>query len=102
MRNRTAPQNDADVRRLLREAGCERALQLCRLKGWDTAPVECVLARGDCWNLKQLAVGGRNMQQLGLRGKEVGAMLNRLLDQVVEGTLPNDADALLKWAEQNG
>ena len=102
MRNRTAPQNDADVRRLLREAGCERALQLCRLKGWDTAPVECVLARGDCWNLKQLAVGGRDMQQLGLRGKEVGAMLNRLLDQVVEGTLPNDADALLKWAKQNG
>ena len=42
------------------------------------------------------------MQQLGLRGKEVGAMLNRLLDQVVEGTLPNDADALLKWAKQNG
>ena len=61
-----------------------------------------MLARGDCWNLKQMAVGGRDMQQLGLRGKEVGAMLNRLLDQVVEGALPNDADALLKWAEQNG
>ena len=70
-RNRTAPQNDADVRRLLREAGCERALQLCRLKGWDTAQVEARAARGDCWNLKQMAVGGRDMQQLGLRGKKL-------------------------------
>ena len=53
-----------------------------------------------CLSLKDLKVGGREMLDLGLRGKAVGAMLERLLDGVLEGRLPNEREALLEAAKE--
>ena len=58
-----------------------------------------LLAEGACVSLKQLAVDGRDLTALGLRGPAVGQVLCALLDAVVDGDLANDRTALLERAQ---
>ena len=55
-----------------------------------------ITAQGDCLSLKQLAVTGRDVMELGVKqGREIGEILNWLLEQVVEVPEYNDKDWLL-------
>lgn len=56
-------------------------------------------AREGRFTLKSLAVNGSDLMELGLRGKQIGDCLNRLLEQVLSGTLPNEKAALLQAAK---
>lgn len=50
-----------------------------------------------CTSISQLAVNGGDIKALGIKqGREVGEILERLLDGVVDGTLENERQALLK------
>lgn len=60
-----------------------------------------LLAENACFTLRDLAVNGRDLMALGYTGRDIGLQLNALLEQVVEGTLPNDRTALLNAAKQN-
>jgi len=59
-----------------------------------------LLAQRACFSLKNLAVNGRDCMTAGLQGKEIGRALQRLLEQVSEGNLPNERDILLRSLEQ--
>ena len=48
-----------------------------------------------CLSLKDLAVNGHDLTELGIRGKAIGETLNRLLDAVIDETVPNERSALL-------
>ena len=66
-------------------------------------PVEAlldeVLAESSCLGLKDLAVNGRDLLEVGYTpGKELGTCLNRLLELVLDETLPNEKEALLRQA----
>ena len=67
--------------------------------------VEAVLNRllteQSCFSLKRLAVNGRDMMDLGLRGPEIGIELERLLTAVIDGELPNEQAVLLKNSKEN-
>ncbi len=54
-----------------------------------------VLAEGDVISVSALAVNGNDLQQIGLRGKQIGQMLLHLLSLVMEEKVPNHTDALL-------
>ena len=71
---------------------------------WQTGQLDAVeavldslLAQDACFTLRHLAVDGRDMMALGLRGREIGEALDALLTRVAEGELPNEKDALLAW-----
>lgn len=49
-----------------------------------------------CLSLRDLAVNGTDCIGMGLRGKEIGAALQHLLEQVSEGALPNERKILLE------
>lgn len=55
-----------------------------------------LLSRRPCLTLRDLAVNGRDALAAGLSGPAVGRALNRLLEQVAEGALPNDRALLLE------
>lgn len=61
---------------------------------------EAILAEKACLNLGSLAVKGQDMTALGLRGREIGAMLSLLLDRVIDGDLENDREILIEYAEK--
>ena len=63
--------------------------------------LEQVLAQNACFSLKQLAVNGRDLLALGLRGPAIGETLEALLNRVVDGELPNDREALLKSLQES-
>lgn len=103
----------ACVGRWLRRLGPERFFQLLQLMKADGASclpgqppreeldqaaglARTILAQAPCLTLKDLAVNGRDALAAGLSGPAIGLALNRLLDQVAEGSLPNEREILLE------
>ena len=60
--------------------------------------LEEIRTENACLTLKDLAVNGQDMLALGLKGPQIGKTLNALLDAVLEERLPNDREALLRYA----
>jgi len=58
-------------------------------------------AESACFSLKDLAVNGRDLMALGYEGPAVGRCLDRLLELVMDGALPNEKSILLTQAEQD-
>ena len=57
-----------------------------------------IRAENACLRLQDLAMNGKDMMALGLRGPDIGKTLNALLDAVLEERVPNDREALLREA----
>ena len=62
--------------------------------------LEEIRSEDGCLSLKDLAVNGNDLVKIGFSGRTIGTMLNWLLDQVMEETLPNDREILLAWAQR--
>ena len=98
---------EVGLRRLLRDHPAEtvaRLLAVSECKGKETHEakelLQTILLRGDCISLSALAVGGNDLIALGIpAGKQVGALLDDLLDRVIDGSLPNEKAALLTAAK---
>lgn len=57
-------------------------------------------AENACLTIKDLAVNGSDLIRLGyVPGKQLGACLQQLLEQVLDEKLPNEAEALLRHAK---
>ena len=54
-----------------------------------------LLEQQTCFSLKDLCIKGNDCLGIGLKGKEIGSALQFLLEQVSEGELPNELEALL-------
>ena len=60
-----------------------------------------ILAGKDCFTIRDLAVNGRDLIACGLqRGPSMGRILQYLLDEVIDGNLPNEKNALLEAARK--
>ena len=62
--------------------------------------LEEIRSEDGCLSLKDLAVKGNDLVQIGFSGRTIGLMLNWLLDQVMEENLPNERSVLLDWAQR--
>ena len=60
--------------------------------------LRAVLRSGECFSLKHLAVTGDDLLGLGLRGRDLGEMLNFLLEYVMEYPDNNRRELLLSLA----
>ena len=60
-----------------------------------------VVANGDCVSLKQLAVNGKDIIELGVMpGKQLGEMLEQLLQKVLDNPTLNQKEILLSLAKE--
>ena len=66
--------------------------------GSSSRELKAVLKSGECFSMKHLAVGGDDLTALGLKGRELGEMLNFLLDYVIEYPDNNRRELLLSLA----
>ena len=77
---------------------------LCRGRAADIDRAEAILddllARQSCFSLRELAVRGNDLTAMGLRGPAVGEALQKLLDAVMDGSVPNERPALLALAQK--
>lgn len=59
-----------------------------------------ILENNECFSLKQLAVNGNNLKEIGIAdGKTIHAVLEKLLLAVIEERCPNEKTALLEYAK---
>ena len=59
-----------------------------------------IVKAGDCVSLKTLAVSGKDLMEAGMKpGKEMGEMLQKLLEAVLEEPGKNTKEELLKLYE---
>ena len=57
-----------------------------------------VIASNDAFSLKQLAVNGNDVLELGVpAGPRIGELLDAALDAVIEEKLPNERDTLIAF-----
>ena len=109
------PNRDRSIHKWLGRLGPETFFQLLEVKRADgmgqahelvedrlteldemKTKAEEIVAQGQCFSLKDLAVSGRDMIAAGVApGPEVGRVLNGLLGQVLNGLVPNNREALL-------
>lgn len=116
--DRDIPRTDKSIRRALRALGEQDLRRLIEVKRADNlaqAPefhdrqleidkaeqiLEKLLVEDACFSLKQLAVNGKDLTEIGLSGPAVGKVLNALLDAVVNEELPNEREVLLDAAQK--
>ena len=56
-----------------------------------------IIENDECYSLKQLKINGDDLIAIGIQqGKEVGSMLNHVLNEVINGEIENDKDKLLE------
>ena len=114
--DRDIPRTERAVRRALGKLGERDLRRLIALKRADNlaqspayfgrqreldkgeAILNRLLEEDACFSLKQLAVNGKDLIKMGLSGPEIGRLLNALLDQVVDGAVLNEREALLNTA----
>lgn len=71
-----------------------------RIPKWQQAITlaEKIAAETPCVSLKQLAVRGSDLREIVPPSPEMGAVLEKLLSEVIDGRLPNERAALMKRA----
>ncbi|MEY8229989.1 HD domain-containing protein [Oscillospiraceae bacterium 50-16] len=114
------PNRDRSIRKWLGRLGPETFFQLLEVKRADgmgqsyelvkdrlaqlekmKAKAEEMVAQGQCFSLKDLAVNGRDVIAAGVApGPEVGRVLNEFLQLVLNGEISNEREALIKIANR--
>ena len=89
--------NRYGVEAVICAARCRDALQ----GGGSYRALRAVLNSGECFSMKHLAVTGDDLLALGLRGPALGAMLQFLLDYVMEFPDNNRRELLLTLARDS-
>ena len=100
------------LRRRLSQYGWERVSDLLALQiadftskgvtgdNWDYNQVDDLLTEimeeKACLSVKDLAVNGHDLMALGYSGREIGEKLQWLLEQVLEESVENEKQALLR------
>lgn len=85
---------------ILAQSEYERAEKLASLKIVEQLYQE-ILKRGECLNLKDLAITGSDLIQDGMKpGKEIGNILTELLNQVLEDPQKNTREYLIKYSRE--
>ncbi len=98
--------SDEDILRLMELQRCDRMAHAPAYNKPRDAVVEIprlvreIRAAGECFSLKTMQINGEDLAAIGVpRGREMGVLLARLLDDVIDGTLPNEHECLLEAAK---
>lgn len=94
--------SDEDISIFMEVKRCDRLAHAALYRELSPALTEIprlvkeIRAKNACLSLKDLKVGGNDLMELGIpKGKEIGRILNALLDRVLDEELPNEKEALL-------
>ena len=98
--------SDIEITRALREIGAPATRELINLeillgRADKTSPtrLDSLLSNGVVYKLSDLAVGGNDLVALGVKGREIGIMLDTLLTQVIDGGVSNEPNDLLAYVK---
>lgn len=101
-----AVDTDSDLLSLAQRGGKEVAgevidlgILLGRFAPEHRLRLDSLLDEGRAYRISDLKVGGNDLLSLGIKGKEIGSMLDLLLDLVIAERLENTKDALIAFVK---
>lgn len=59
-----------------------------------------IISEQECFSLKNLDINGSDIKKLGFSGKDIGDVLNLLLEKVIDGDIENRKEILISEAEK--
>jgi len=108
------------VKRMLNNIGQELLVLLCYVKIGDISAqnpdffdqrmnevlsflkiISEIIQEESCFQIKDLAVNGYDMMELGLKREEIGFTLKKLLEIVIDGIVENNKDDLINYLTKN-
>ncbi len=100
--------DDIHIREMLKYAGEDAVrgfFELAHARGTDMSyaiqRLEQILKRGDAYKVTMLDINGCDLMNAGIeKGKEIGTVLNMLLDKVIEDPALNDKEILLEMIKR--
>ncbi len=92
-----------EVKKKLNAMGEENFLLLLRVKkaqGFDVKKIKAIFdeAKNEPYTIKDLAINGNMLMEMGINGKEIGFVLNSVLDLVMKNPQINEKDVLINEA----
>ena len=88
---------NADIRGQKKELDRNRILRIDMIRQLT----DKVIAEAQCFSLKDLNIGGSDLISIGYKqGVEIGNVLRKLLQLVIDGEITNDKDVLLQKARE--
>lgn len=100
-KNRVIKEDLIELKMCLKEMGYDHLMALLELKklnGENTKKlyslVQMIMINDECFCLKDLQIKGSDLLKLGISGKMIGEILERLLDEVIRGEICNTFEAL--------
>jgi tRNA nucleotidyltransferase (CCA-adding enzyme) len=93
---------ETDMKLLLIKVGEDRAKGIIKLKillglsdSESLYKLENLLKNGVCYRISDIKIDGNDLAALGLKGKEIGDILTRLLVMIAENKVDNERESLL-------
>ena len=81
---------------VLADGNAARLLDCRRAAGEeiDRAGFAALAGENPCCTASQLSIDGRTLARMGAKGAQIGQLLHKLLDEVIDGQTPNTSPAL--------
>ena len=99
---------DTALKLLLIKAGAEYAEGILKLKillglseEKEHKRLKELLKEGVCYRVSDLKINGNDLEEIGIRGREIGTALQKLLLLTAEGKVDNERGALLREIAKN-
>lgn len=113
--HRYSYKSDVDVKKIMNKTGQRLFFELLKVKRADDNskgfPKENnvqvdfaqkrameIIKNHECYRISDIKINGNDLLEIGFKGKEIGDVLNIILDKIVSGELLNQRDQLTNYA----
>ena len=95
------PKSRIEIKKLLRVYGESTLRDILILNGNYSEQIKKeisdILEKGECFKIQSLEISGTDLISLGFKGKEIGTILENILNLVIEEKLPNNKESLIAY-----
>jgi len=61
-----------------------------------------IIDNNECYSIKQLAINGNDLINLGYKGKQISTTLNNILDEIINDNLNNNKEEIITYINKRG
>lgn len=100
-----APESRIEIKKLLRAYGENTLRGILILNGklneQTEREISDIIEKGECFKICDLALSGDDLIKLGFKGKQIGDILDNIINLVIEERLPNNKENLIAYIKKS-